>query len=38
LRKLIVFDFNGAEPANGALGGAVKSAVSITSDFVCCAS
>lgn len=28
LRKLIVFDFNGAQPANGALGGAVKSAVS----------
>jgi hypothetical protein len=30
LRKLIVFDFNGAQPANGALGGAIKSAVSIT--------
>jgi hypothetical protein len=30
LRKLIVFDFNGAQPANGALGGATKSAVSIT--------
>jgi hypothetical protein len=29
LRKLIVFDFNGAQPANGALGGAIKSAVSI---------
>ncbi|CAG5136918.1 uncharacterized protein ALTATR162_LOCUS12 [Alternaria atra] len=26
LRKLIVFDFNGAQPANGALGGAIKSA------------
>ena len=30
LRKLIVFDFNGAQPANGALGGAAKSAVRIT--------
>ena len=30
LRKLIVFDFNGAQPAGGALGGAVKSAVSTT--------
>jgi hypothetical protein len=30
LRRLIVFDFNGAQPANGALGGAVKSAVSIS--------
>lgn len=30
LRKLIVFDFNGAQPANGALGGATKSAVSVT--------
>jgi hypothetical protein len=34
LRKLIVFDFNGAQPANGALGGATKSAVSITGDLV----
>lgn len=30
LRKLLVYDFNGAQPANGALGGAIKSAVSIT--------
>lgn len=38
LRKLIVFDFNGAQPANGALGGAIKSAVSIARDLVCHAS
>lgn len=38
LRKLIVFDFNGAQPANGALGGATKSAVSIARDLVCHAS
>jgi hypothetical protein len=28
LRELIVFDFNGAQPASGALGGASKAAVS----------
>ena len=28
LRKLIVFDFNGAQPASGALGGTAKAAVS----------
>lgn len=28
LRKLIVFDFKGAQPANGALGGSAKAAVS----------
>lgn len=28
LKKLIVFDFNGAEPAKGAKGGATKAAVS----------
>ena len=28
LRSLIVFDFNGAKPAKGALGGATKAAVS----------
>jgi hypothetical protein len=31
LEKLIVFDFNGPEPASGAMGGAVKAAVSIVS-------
>ena len=28
LKELIVFDFNGAQPANGALGGSSKAAVS----------
>jgi hypothetical protein len=31
LRRVVVFDFNGAQPASGAMGGASKSAVSITS-------
>ena len=30
LRKLIVFDFKGARPASGALGGSAKAAVSIS--------
>jgi hypothetical protein len=30
LRRLIVFDFNGAQPASGALGGAAKATVRIT--------
>ena len=29
LRKLIVFDFKGAQPASGALGGSAKAAVSV---------
>lgn len=29
LRKLIVFDFKGAQPASGALGGSAKAAVSL---------
>jgi hypothetical protein len=33
LEKLIVFDFNGPEPASGAMGGAVKAAVSTASDI-----
>jgi hypothetical protein len=33
LEKLIVFDFNGPEPASGAMGGAVKAAVSTVSDI-----
>lgn len=32
LRKLVVFDFKGAQPANGALGGSTKAAVSTTPD------
>lgn len=35
LRRVIVFDFNGAQPANGALGGVVKLAVSITVEGFC---
>jgi hypothetical protein len=34
LKKLVVFDFNGAQPASGALGGASKAAVSITSTLL----
>lgn len=30
LRRLIVFDFNGAQPASGALGGAAKATVRTT--------
>jgi hypothetical protein len=30
LRKRTVFDFNGAQPANGARGGAAKAAVGLT--------
>ena len=32
LRKLIVFDFKGAQPASGALGGSAKAAVSVLPD------
>ena len=35
LRRLIVFDFNGAQPANGALGGAAKATVRTTLAWPC---
>ena len=34
LRKLIVFDFKGAQPVSGALGGATKVAVSTISGLI----
>ena len=35
LRRLIVFDFNGAQPASGALGGAAKATVRTTLAWPC---
>ena len=35
LRRLIVFNFNGAQPASGALGGAAKAAVRTTLAWPC---
>ena len=35
LRRLIVFDFDGAQPASGALGGAAKAAVRTTLAWPC---
>ena len=35
LRRFIVFDFNGAQPASGALGGAAKAAVRTTLAWPC---